>query len=118
MPLVAHDADDGAETLDLGHGQAAGGFVEQEEFWPHRQRAGDFQEALGGVFQQVGAAVQHAVEADAAAALRRRGRRISASSRRGRGAARAVSRNPERTSGQPPSMALSSTESEGSSLGV
>ena len=71
---VADDADDGGEALDLRHGQAAGGFVEQQEFRLHRQGAGDFQKALRGVFQQIGAPVHHRCRGQRRAAWRRHGR--------------------------------------------
>ena len=73
---VAQRPDDVAEVLDLVAGEAAGRLVEQDEARPHRQAAGDLEEALLGMREQVGAP----------AAGRGRGRRRAAARPRVRAA--------------------------------
>ena len=71
---VADDADDGAQMLDLGPRQAARRFVEQDELRPRGQGAGDLQEALRRMLQQIGAPVHDLRRGRHHAACRRRGR--------------------------------------------
>ena len=98
-------------------GQAAGRLVEQDEARPHRQAAGDLEEALLGMREQVGAPPQDMAEADAVQQLDRARRAARGPRAPTQGRPNAVARKPARASGQPPSMALSSTGSVGSRRG-
>src|SRR5882672_3335289 len=62
---LAHDPDYRAKMVNLGSGQAACRFVEQDEARPLRQAAGDLEEALFGVFEKVCAPADRMRQADA-----------------------------------------------------
>ena len=62
---LAHGADHLGQMLDLLAGEAAGRLVEQEEARLHDQPARDFQEALFGMVEEIGAALDHVAQAHA-----------------------------------------------------
>ena len=88
------------ELLDLVVGEAAGRLVEQDEARPHGQAAGDLQEALLGMVEQVGAPAAGRGRGPTPCSSSPRAARSARSSRPTAGRPSAVARKPRRACGQ------------------